>query len=184
MANLAITKIGRPVLRKKTKTLSAQDLARPEIRRLIQDMVDTMHQAEGVGLAANQVDQGLCLCVMECLQQNSRYPEAPFFALETWINPQIVQMSQEMENGWEGCLSIPGYRGIVPRAKWVVFEALTPDGKAVRKKLEGFHARVLQHEVDHLNGFFYMDRMLSPAKAALTPECKLEQWLHLEETGE
>ena len=170
MALLAITKIGNPVLRQKAKLLSDDDLARPEIRRLIEDMIETMRKAEGVGLAANQVGEGLKLCVMECPVQNPRYPQAPAFPLEIWVNPEIVECSTETETGWEGCLSIPGYRGMVTRARWIIVQALTSEGKRVQQRFDGFHARVMQHEVDHLNGFFYVDRLKD-----------LRQWTHLEE---
>jgi len=92
------------------------------------------------------------------------------FPLEVFINPKIVKYSKEKENDWEGCLSIPGYRGLVPRSKEIMFEALTIEGKRVRETVSGFHARVLQHEVDHINGFFYLDRMKD-----------LKNWLHLDE---
>ncbi len=173
MAQLALVKIGRPVLREKTKLLTPADLARPEIQHLVKDMIETMRKADGVGLAANQVDRGLRLCVMECPQNSPRYPGSLEFPLEVWVNPQIVERSKETETDWEGCLSIPGYRGLVPRSRWVVFEALTPEGRRVRQKLEGFYARVMQHETDHLDGFFYVDRMKD-----------LKTWTHLEEIRE
>lgn len=170
MSLLPIVKIGRPVLREKTKPFSAAEIAAPAAQQLVKDMIETMRKADGVGLAANQVGRDLSLCTLECPEHSPRYPQAADFALEVWFNPRIVEFSKETETDWEGCLSIPGYRGLVPRARWVVFDALTPEGKSVRRRLEGFHARVLQHETDHLNGFFYVDRM---------PD--LKTWTHLEE---
>ncbi len=132
-------------------------------------MVRAMHRMNGVGLAANQAGLNHRVVVLEC-RSNPRYPRANDFPLEVWINPKIVKYSKEKEAGWEGCLSIPGYRGLVPRAQWVTFEALTPKGEKVRRTVKGFHARVIQHEVDHVNGFFYIDRMKN-----------LHSWLHLDE---
>ena len=132
-------------------------------------MVQMMHKAHGVGLAANQVGVNERVLVMEC-DSNKRYPKVDSVALQTYLNARIVKYSKKLEKGWEGCLSIPGYRGIVPRSKSVTFEAVTPDGKKIHKTIHGFEARIMQHEVDHLNGFFYVDRM---------PD--LKSWTHLDE---
>lgn len=121
-------------------------------------MVETMHGADGVGLAANQVAVGLDLMTLEC-RSNRRYPEKDDFPLEVYLNLRIVKYSSKKVKDWEGCLSLPGYRGIVPRAESVTFEAFTPEGKKVRKTVRGFHARVIQHETDHLHGLLYIDRM-------------------------
>lgn len=128
-----------------------------------------MHQAEGVGLAANQVGERLQVIVLEC-ESNARYPEKGGIPLQIYLNPRIVKYSREKEEDWEGCLSIPGYRGLVPRAKEVTFEAWNEKEEKVRRSVHGFLARIIQHEVDHLNGFFYVDRM---------PD--LKKWLHLDE---
>ena len=169
MTRLPIVKIGNPVLRKKCGKVGAEMLQDPKLRKFLEGMVVTMRQAEGVGLAANQVGQGIQAIVLES-RENARYPKAPSFPLEIYLNPKILKYSHTKEEDWEGCLSIPGYRGRVPRAREVTFEALTPEGKTVRATASGFHARVIQHEVDHINGFFYMDRM---------PD--LKSWMHLEE---
>jgi peptide deformylase len=100
---------------------------------------------------------------------NKRYPKADPVALQTYLNARIVKYSKQTEDGWEGCLSIPDFRGVVPRSKWVTFEAITPEGKKVRKTVHGFEARIVQHEIDHLNGFFYVDRMKG-----------LRTWTHLD----
>ena len=169
MPKLEIVKIGNPVLREKAQALPQEILKDSKFKTLLKDMVSTMHKMNGVGLAANQVGLGIRLIVLEC-QSNPRYPKAKSFPLEIWMNPKIIQYSKEKEEGWEGCLSIPGYRGIVPRAKWLTFEAVNPEGKKIRKTVKGFHARVIQHEVDHINGLFYIDRM---------PHFK--NWSHLDE---
>jgi peptide deformylase len=166
---LPIVKIGNAVLKRKCQEISEQKLKDKSFREFLDNMVETMHHEQGVGLAANQVGQGIQAVVLEC-KANLRYPEAPNFPLEIFINPRIVDASNEMEEDWEGCLSIPGYRGVVPRAAEVTFEAWTRDGKKIKQTVSGFHARVIQHEVDHINGFFYMDRM---------PD--LTTWMHLDE---
>ena len=132
-------------------------------------MVKTMHRAQGVGLAANQVGRHYRALVMEC-RGNRRYPKVISFPLQTYLNARIIKYSRTLEKGWEGCLSIPGFRGMVPRSKQVTFEAMLPDGKTIRRTVRGFEARVIQHEVDHLNGYFYIDRMKD-----------LRSWMHLEE---
>jgi len=167
--NLSIVNIGNPVLRKKTSKVAPKLRKSRPFLRFVQDMVSTMRHAQGVGLAANQVQAGLRVMVLEC-RKNRRYPKAASFPLQSYINPKIVQYSKRKQKGWEGCLSIPGFRGVVPRAYSVTFTATTLQGKSVRKTVSGFEARVVQHEVDHLNGFFYVDRMEG-----------LRTWTHLEE---
>jgi len=132
-------------------------------------MVETMYKNEGVGLAANQVGKDIRLVVLEC-KSSKRYPSTDDFPLEVFINRKITNYSKEKVKGWEGCLSIPGYRGVAPRSRSVTFEAFTLEGKKIEKTVHDFHARVIQHEVDHINGFFYMDRMED-----------LRHWMHLDE---
>ena len=132
-------------------------------------MVSTMRLAQGVGLAANQVGENKRAMVMEC-RGNKRYPRGNAFSLQTYLNPKIIHYSKAKEIDWEGCLSIPGFRGKVNRSREVTFIGRTPDGRLVRKTFRGFEARVIQHEVDHLNGLFYLDRMKN-----------LKTWTHLEE---
>ncbi len=158
MPVLPIVRIGEPVLRRRTRAVRAAAVAAPSFRRFLADMVRTMRAAHGVGLAANQVGVGLRVCVLEC-RSNRRYPRRPDFPLRHYVNPRITARSRETDLDWEGCLSIPGYRGLVPRSKRIVLEALAPDGRKVRRTVRGFEARVLQHECDHLDGRFYVDRM-------------------------
>ena len=169
MSVLTIVKIGHAVLRRPAELVTKEDLEGKPFQKFLKDMVETMRAAEGVGLAANQVGRPLQAMALECAS-NRRYPEAEAIPLEIYVNPKILERSRETEEDWEGCLSIPGYRGRVPRAKEITFEALTGSGQPVRKKVRGFLARILQHEVDHLSGFFYVDRM---------PD--LRSWVHLEE---
>lgn len=169
MAALKIVKIGNPVLRSPCKAVSAAMLRTPKFQRFLKDMVKTMHAASGVGLAANQTGVNRQAIVLEC-KANKRYPWAGNFPLAVYLNPRIVHYSKALIRDWEGCLSIPGYRGLVPRSKKVTLSALTPDGKPVTQTFEGFQARVIQHEVDHIQGKFYIDRM---------PD--LSSWCHLDE---
>ena len=166
---LKIVSIGHPVLRRKIKNVKTGKRKSKSFKTFLKAMVQMMHQAHGVGLAANQVGINERVLVMEC-DSNKRYPKVASVVLQTYLNARIVKYSKNLEKGWEGCLSIPGYRGIVPRSQWVTFEAVTPEGKKIRKTVHGFEARIMQHEVDHLNGFFYVDRM---------PD--LRSWTHLDE---
>lgn len=169
MMALDLVKIGNAVLRKKTASLPLKRLGNRKFQAFLRQMVQTMREAQGVGLAANQVGEDCRAFVMEC-KGNKRYPRVRSFPLQAYLNARIVKYSAAKETGWEGCLSIPGYRGLVPRSRQITFEALTPEGKRVRRTVRGFEARVVQHEVDHLNGFFYIDRMTDR-----------ESWMHLEE---
>ncbi len=147
MAILKIARMGHPVLLQTAEPVS--DPAAPEIRRLIADMIETMHDAQGVGLAAPQVHVPLRLFVY-------RTGAATAAAL---INPELEPIGDEVERGWEGCLSIPGLRGCVPRAKRVRFRGLDAEGRPVSGEAEGMAARVFQHETDHLDGILYPMRM-------------------------
>jgi peptide deformylase len=169
MKTFKIVSIGNPVLRQKIKNVTPALRKTKNFQKFLKGMVRCMHQAHGVGLAANQVGVNQRALVMEC-EGNKRYPKVASVALQTYLNARIVNYSKTLQKGWEGCLSIPGFRGIVPRSQSVAFEAITPDGKKVHKTVHGFEARIIQHEVDHLNGFFYVDRM---------PD--LKSWTHLDE---
>ncbi len=166
---LKLVKIGNLVLRKKTASIDLKHLKGKSLPIFLKGMVEAMREAQGVGLAANQVGQNARIFVMEC-RGNKRYPRVASFPLQTYLNARIVSYSKATEKGWEGCLSIPGFRGVVPRAKSITFEAVTPEGEKIRKTVHGFEARVIQHEVDHLNGYFYIDRMKD-----------FKTWMHLEE---
>ncbi len=153
-----ITKIGNLILRRKTHDLSSQEAVSSKLHAFLKQMVTTMRNFQGVGLAANQVGDPRRILVMEC-RGNKRYPNRPSFPLQTYLNARIVKYSGKKIKDWEGCLSIPGYRGLVPRSYSVVLEAMSLSGKKIRRTYKGFEARVIQHEVDHLNGLFYIDRM-------------------------
>ncbi len=154
---LKVARIGHPVVRQAARELSRKELRSPEIQRLIDDMIETMYEYDGVGLAAPQVHVGLRLAVLEVPGSDERAREAvPLCVL---INPQVTPLGDETLPGWEGCLSIPGLRGLVPRFRHVALEALDRDGKPYRIEARDFHARVIQHECDHLGGGVYLDRM-------------------------
>ncbi|OGW91833.1 MAG: peptide deformylase [Omnitrophica bacterium RIFCSPHIGHO2_02_FULL_63_14] len=165
---LSIVKIGHPVLRRICPLVKKGSLRSPGLHQLIGRMVATMRKADGVGLAANQVAAPIKLVVLECAS-NRRYPGRDDFPLEVLINPRILKYSKDTVRDWEGCLSIPGYRGIVARSRQVTYSAITPEGKKIMRTVSGFCARVIQHEVDHVNGLVYMDRMKD-----------LRHWVHLD----
>ena len=155
---LPIVRIGHAVLRTPCADVTEKARDNAEFSRFLDVMVKTMRKAQGVGLAANQVGVGLRAIVLESRRER-RYPEAPVIPLQAYLNPRIVSASKKKVVDWEGCLSIPGYRGLVPRHESLVVEATTPAGETVRLKVSGFEARVFQHEIDHINGNFYIDRM-------------------------
>jgi len=148
--------MGHPVLRERARALSKSDLRDPLVQKLIDDMIDTMHEYHGVGLAAPQVHEGLRLFV--ALLDEDPGPKSEAVVV---VNPEIVPSASATEEGWEGCLSIPDIRGMVPRFTEVIVSALDRDGKAVEMTLKKFSARVAQHETDHLDGVLFFDRMTS-----------------------
>jgi len=158
MSILKVARLGHPVLRKATEPLSRDELQSPAIQRFIDDMIETMKEYDGVGLAADQVHQSRQIAVLE-VANNPRYPEKAEVPLAVLVNPRVTPLENDMEEDWEGCLSIPDLRGRVPRFKSVKVEAWNRQGVALRFVASGFHARVIQHEWDHLNGKVYLDRM-------------------------
>jgi peptide deformylase len=158
MSILKVARLGHPVLRKVTETVSQRELQSPPLQQLIDDMIETMKEYEGVGLAADQVHESKQIAVLE-VADNPRYPEKPRVPLTVLVNPTITPLSEDMEEDWEGCLSIPDLRGMVPRYKSIRVQALDRQGKETDFVADEFHARVIQHEFDHLNGKVYLDRM-------------------------
>jgi len=158
MAILKVARLGHPVLREKSLPVAMEEIRSPEIQRLINDMVETMREYNGAGLAAPQVHVLKQICVIE-VQGNPRYPEAPAIPLTVLVNPVVTSLTEEMEDGWEGCLSVPDMRGVVPRQTAVRLEAYDREGVRVDVVAKEFFARVIQHETDHLQGKVYLDRM-------------------------
>ena len=130
----------------------------PELHALIADMEDTMHAMDGAGLAAPQIGVGLRVVVFG-FDSNPRYPEAGSVPYTVLINPVLTPLSDEVEDDWEGCLSVPGLRGVVPRWKQLRYEGYDPSGGYIVREVDGFHARVVQHETDHLDGILYPMRV-------------------------
>lgn len=158
MAILKVARLGNPVLRRPAREVPAEVVGQTDFQRFINDMVVTMREYQGVGLAAVQVHESMQVAVLE-VADNARYPGKEAVPLSVLINPEIVPLGDGTEDDWEGCLSIPDIRGWVPRYSRLRVTALDRDGNALDFVAEGFHARVIQHEVDHLRGHVYMDRM-------------------------
>ena len=156
MAVREILKMGDPRLLRVAEPV--RQFGTPELEALIADMFDTMHAANGAGLAAPQIGVNLQL-VIYGFKQNPRYPDAPSVPETVLINPVLTPLSQEMEEQFEGCLSVPGLRGSVPRYTQLHYEGVDQFGNQISRDAEGFHARVVQHEVDHLLGILYPMRI-------------------------
>ena len=152
MAILKIAKMGHPVLARPADSVS--DPTAPEIRQLIEDMVDTMIDAPGQGLAAPQVHVPLRVAVFLTPDEGDSKRE-----LVTLVNPKWEPAGPEQDMAWEGCLSVPGMRGLVPRYTRIRYEGILPDGSRLEREVGGWHARVVQHELDHLDGILYPQRM-------------------------
>jgi peptide deformylase len=151
-----ILKMGDPRLLRVAQKVEAFDT--PELQALIVDMFDTMHAANGAGLAAPQIGVDLQLVIFG-FKRNDRYPDAPPVPETVLINPVVTPIGDEQADGWEGCLSVPGLRGVVPRFKAVRYVGFDPKGQRIDREADGFHARVVQHECDHLIGRLYPTRM-------------------------
>ena len=151
-----ILKMGDPRLLRVAKPVEAFDT--PELHGLIADMFETMEAAGGVGLAAPQIGVDLQIAIFG-FEKSDRYPDAPPVPRTILLNPHIMPISEEKEEGWEGCLSVPGLRGIVERWSRIRYTGLDPAGVPIVRVAEGFHARVVQHECDHLIGMLYPMRI-------------------------
>ncbi len=156
MAVREILKMGDPRLLRQAEPVVAFDT--PELHALIADMFDTMHAAHGAGLAAPQIGVNLQLVIFG-FSNNTRYPDAPPVPETVLLNPVITPLSDDMEEGWEGCLSVPGLRGVVPRYTRLRYQGVDPTGQIIDREVDGFHARVVQHECDHLIGVLYPMRV-------------------------
>lgn len=162
MAILKIARMGHPVLARRAEAVA--DVTAPQIRELVTSMIETMIDADGAGLAAPQVYVPLRVVVFQApdrtdgeISEGERYDHtAPLTVL---INPEIQVLEAETDGGWEGCLSVPGLRGFVERPKHIRYRGVDLDGREVSRAARGFHARVVQHEVDHLDGVLYPQRM-------------------------
>jgi len=156
MAIREILKMGDPRLLQQAEPVT--EFGTPELQALIADMFDTMHAADGAGLAAPQIGVNLQLVIFG-FRQSPRYPDAPPVPETVLLNPVLLLLSDEMENGWEGCLSVPGLRGVVPRFTTLRYSGVDQFGNEIVRDVDGFHARVVQHECDHLMGVLYPMRI-------------------------
>jgi peptide deformylase len=156
MAIRDVLKMGDPRLLEPARPV--EDFASIELAQLIVDMHDTMRALDGAGLAAPQIGVGLQVVIFE-VSANPRYPDAESVPYTVLINPRLTPLSDEVEAGWEGCLSVPGMRGLVPRHTRLRYQGLDPAGQPIDRSVSGFHARVVQHEVDHLHGILYPMRI-------------------------
>ncbi len=162
-----IAQLGRPVLRQTARPVA--DPADPALQALIEDLLVTMAEADGVGIAAPQLFEPLALFIVAS-RPNPRYPSAPAMEPLVMINPEIVHASTETETGWEGCLSIPGLRGLVPRSREVTVRYLDRHGVSREETFTGFVARIVQHEYDHIHGTVFLDRVPSTRDLATERE--------------
>ncbi|TFZ04886.1 peptide deformylase [Ramlibacter rhizophilus] len=153
----AILKMGDARLLRVSRPVEAFDT--PELHALVRDMFDTMAAANGAGLAAPQIGVDLQLVIFGSDAPNPRYPDAPLVPRTVLLNPVITPLGEEEEEGWEGCLSVPGLRGVVPRWRRIRYTGVDPQGRPIEREVEGFHARVVQHECDHLQGVLYPMRV-------------------------
>lgn len=169
MAVLKVAHLGHPILRRIAEPVPPEAIGAPDLQRLIDDMLETMDDHDGAGLAAPQVHVSKRV-VIYGVEANPRYPDAETIPLTVLVNPVITPVGKEQEEDWEGCLSVPDLRGKVPRFTRVRVEAYGRDGRPLRFAAADFHARVIQHECDHLDGKVYLDRMRSMDTLAFLPE--------------
>ena len=156
MAVREILKMGDPRLLRIAQPV--RDFDTPELQALVADMFETMAAANGAGLAAPQIGVDLQLVIFG-FERNERYPDAPPVPKTVLLNPTIVPLDDAMQDGWEGCLSVPGLRGVVPRYEHIRYSGVDLQGQPIEREADGFHARVVQHECDHLIGRLYPTRM-------------------------
>ena len=156
MAVREVLRMGDPRLLQRAQPVERFDT--PELRELLTDMQDTMAALEGAGLAAPQIGVGLQVVIFG-IDHNPRYPDAEAVPQTILINPKLTALTEDVEEDWEGCLSVPGMRGVVPRFKRLRYEGCDQHGKPIKRDVDGFHARVVQHEYDHLIGVLYPMRI-------------------------
>jgi peptide deformylase len=169
MAILKIAKMGHPVLRQ--RAAEVDDPKSPEIRRLVADMIETLEDIGGAGLAAPQVHVPLRVVIFSVPPERiTEELDAETVPLTVLVNPVVTPLTRDTELGWEGCLSVPGLRGAVPRFTEVRYSGITLDGEKLEREVSGFHARVIQHECDHLDGMLYPMRMTDLSKLMFIEE--------------
>ncbi|KPJ94058.1 MAG: peptide deformylase [Gammaproteobacteria bacterium SG8_15] len=157
MAVRKVLRMGHPLLQESSADVT--QFSTTELDSLIQDLFDTMHAEDGAGIAAPQVGVLKRVVIFGVEDENPRYPGRGAVPTTILINPVITPLDNEMEDGWEGCLSVPGMRGLVPRYQRVHYRGFDENGKLIERDADGFHARVVQHECDHLDGILYPQRI-------------------------
>ena len=162
MALLKIAQVGHPVLRTPTREVTPEELASAEVQTFIDDMIETMRDANGAGLAANQVYVSKKICIME-VGDNPRYPYKPKIPLTVLVNPVITPLGSETFSNFEGCLSVPNLRGRVERSAHIRVDALDREGRPIQIETKGITAGTYQHEVDHLDMKLFLDRVSDPS---------------------
>ncbi|MEO5676824.1 MAG: peptide deformylase [Usitatibacter sp.] len=162
-----VLRMGHPVLREKAKEV--ENLATPELRDLVADMKETMAAKSGAGLAAPQIGVSQRVVIFG-VESNPRYPDAEPVPFTVLVNPKLVMLSRDVDEDWEGCLSVPGMRGVVPRYTKLRYSGFDEEGNPIERVAEGFHARVVQHECDHLDGILYPQRMTDMRTFGFTKE--------------
>jgi peptide deformylase len=158
-----IVEVGHPVLRERARELTGEELASDGVQSLIDDMIETMRAANGAGLAANQVGETVRVAVVEVRDGNPRYPYKPPIPLTVLVNPEIEPLDEEVEQINEGCLSVPNLRGEVPRHMNIRVRYLDRDGAEHEEVRRGLTAGTFQHELDHLDGTLFLDRVTDPS---------------------
>ena len=161
-----ILKMGEAGLLEPSKPV--EHFGTPALAALLADLHDTMHAANGAGIAAPQISVNLQVVIFGADEINPRYPDAPIIPRTVLINPVITPLTTETEDGWEGCLSVPGMRGLVPRATHIRYTGFDQSGHSIEREADGFHARVVQHECDHLWGILYPMRIRDLRKFGYT----------------
>lgn len=169
--NTHIILAGTPSLRKPSKTIPIKDLPHPSIHALIEHMFECMKEKNGVGLAAIQIGVPLKVIVYG-FEQNSRYPGEAAIEQQALINAEIIAKSNKLLHAYEGCLSLPTVRGEVSRHEWIEIQAFDQNAKLIQKRVSGFEARILQHEIDHTNGLLFLDRMSNLKTLGITSALK------------
>jgi peptide deformylase len=162
-----VLRMGHPVLREKAKPVEA--FGTPELRALLEDMKETMASKNGAGLAAPQIGVSQRVVIFG-VDENPRYPDAEAVPFTVLVNPKLVILTRDVEEDWEGCLSVPGMRGVVPRYTKLRYSGFDVEGNPIERVAEGFHARVVQHECDHLDGILYPQRMSDMSKFGFNEE--------------
>jgi len=167
MAIRDVLRMGHPILRERAQKV--ERFGTPELRGLVQDMKETMAARNGAGLAAPQIGVGERIVIFG-VEDNPRYPDAEEVPFTVLVNPTITMLTREVEEGWEGCLSVPGMRGVVPRYTKLRYTGFDEEGRPIDRTVEGFHARVVQHECDHLDGILYPQRMTDMSRFGFIEE--------------